>query len=143
MGAGKSTLAALKASEHSAILISEDDWLSQLYAGQVKTVADYKLYSDKLKPVVFELVQQILSSGVSVMLDFPANTQGQRKWLQSISDGINAEHVCYWVDRTDDVCIQQLLKRGNPHTDTIEMFHAMAQYFTEPCDSERLNITSA
>jgi hypothetical protein len=43
------------------------------------------------------------------------------------------------VDRNDEVCIRQLLKRGNSNTDTVEMFHAITQYFTEPSNSENIN----
>ena len=52
MGAGKSTLARKVAEEKGAVLISEDDLLSKLYAGKITSVKDYKYYSDKLKPVV-------------------------------------------------------------------------------------------
>ena len=139
MGAGKSMLAKQKAEEKNAVLISEDDLLSKLYAGKVKSVKDYKHYSDILKPVVCDMAQQILSKGVNVVLDFPANTENQRQWLRNVSDNLNAEHICYIVDRSDEVCIQQLLQRGNPNTDTVEVFHAITKYFTEPSDNERIN----
>jgi len=140
MGAGKSTLAKQKAEEKDAVLISEDDLLAKLYADKVKSVKDYKQYSDILKPVVCDMSQQILSKGVSVVLDFPANTENQRQWLRSLSDTLTAEHICYFVDRTDEICIKQLLQRGNPNTDTVEMFHAMTKYFTEPSDDEHINV---
>ena len=139
MGAGKSTLAKRLAEEKGAVLISEDDLLSKLYAGKIKSVKDYKLYSDKLKPVVIDTVQQILKRGVNVVLDFPANTERQRLWLRNISDEVHSEHTCYFVDRNDEVCIGQLLKRGNPNTDTVEMFRAITKYFTEPSNSEDIN----
>ncbi len=140
MGAGKTTLAAKKVDEMDAVLISEDELLSKLSEGTVTSVRDYKYYSEKLKPVVFNLSQQILSKGINAILDFPANTEHQRQWLRSISDRINAEHICYYVERSDEVCINQLLKRGNPNTDTAEMFNAITQYFTVPSYDESLNI---
>lgn len=140
MGAGKTTLAARKVDEMESVLISEDELLSKLYEGKIKSVSDYKHYSDKLKPVVFNLSQQILRKGINVVLDFPANTERQRQWLRSISDSINAEHICFFVERSDEVCISQLLKRGNPNTDTVEMFYAITQYFAAPSDDENLNI---
>lgn len=140
MGAGKSTLATKLADEKDAILISEDDLLSKLYVDKVKSVKDYKYYSDILKPVICDMSQQILNKGVSVVLDFPANTKSQRQWLRSISDEVHSKHTCYFVDRSDDICIKQILKRGNPHTDTVEIFHAISKYFTEPTNSENINI---
>jgi len=40
IASGKSTLAKSLASVRSAILLSEDHWLPQLYPNQVKTVVD-------------------------------------------------------------------------------------------------------
>ena len=76
---------------------------------------------------------------ITVVLDFPANTESQRLWLRNISDEVHSEHTCYFVDRKDEVCIKQLLKRGNPNTDTVEMFHTITQYFVEPSNSENIN----
>jgi len=92
-----------------------------------------------LKPVVSDTVQQILKRGVNVVLDFPANTESQRLWLRNISDEVHSQHTCYFVDRSDEVCIKQLLTRGNPNTDTVEMFQAITKYFTEPSNSENIN----
>jgi len=41
IASGKSTLAKSLASDCSAILLSEDHWLSQLYPDQVESVLDY------------------------------------------------------------------------------------------------------
>ena len=140
MGAGKTTLAKSKAEEMDGVLISEDELLDKLYEGKVGSVSGYKYYSDKLKPVVVNLSQQILSKGINTVFDFPANTVRQRQWLRSISDSINAEHICFFVERSDEVCISQLLKRGNPNTDTVEMIYAITQYLAAPSDDENLNI---
>ena len=140
MGSGKSRLAEQIAKDENAVLISEDDLLSKLYANKVKSVSDYKQYSDKLKLVVRNVTQQILNKGITVVLDFPANTKNQRLWLRSVSDEINAGHICYFVERTNEVCIRQLLQRGNPNTDTEEMFYAINKYFKEPSEEESINI---
>ena len=143
MGAGKSTLASKIAEDENAVLIGEDNLLSKLYAEKITSVKDYKYYSEKLKPVVSDTVQQIIKRGVNVVLDFPANTESQRQWLRNISDTVNSKHICYFVDRSDEVCIKQLLKRGNPKTDTVEMFQAITKYFVEPTESENINVVKA
>lgn len=143
MGAGKSTLARQLADQPNMVLISEDDWLSKLYPNQIHSLETYQQHSEQIKPLVFELSQQVLQQGASVILDFPANTRSQRQWLRSISDEVNADHQCYWVDRSDEVCIQQLLKRANPNTDTLDMFHAVTRYFMPPEADENINIISA
>ena len=143
MGAGKSTLAREIANQPSTVLISEDDWLSKLFPGQIHSLKDYQRYSQQIKPLISEPAQQLLGQGVSVVLDFPANTKAQRQWLLSISGPIDSEHQCYFVDRPDEVCIEQLLKRANPNTDTVEMFRAVSQHFTRPAASENLNLIPA
>ena len=39
-----------------------------------------------------------------------------------------------------EVCTRQLLQRGNPNTDTEEMFYAINKYFKEPREEESINI---
>ena len=84
MGAGKSTKSKLMASEKNAVLLSEDDWLSSLYPQQISTFDNYLKYSARLKPLVKSHVQNILSTGTNVVMDFPANTVGQRKWFLNL-----------------------------------------------------------
>ena len=75
MGAGKSTRAKLLAAEHNAVRISEDEWLAAHYPGQIQTFDDYLALSQGIKPFIKAHVQQILRSGVHVVMDFPANTK--------------------------------------------------------------------
>lgn len=49
IASGKSTLAKSLASDRSAILLSEDYWLPQLYSDQVKTVLDYVRLSRQIR----------------------------------------------------------------------------------------------
>jgi uridine kinase len=49
MAAGKSTLSQKLATQLKAVLICEDIWLAQLYAGQIDTFDDYLKYSARLK----------------------------------------------------------------------------------------------
>lgn len=140
MGAGKSTLAEELKKEKDGILISEDDMLSNLYPNKISTVEDYKQHADLIKPLVESFAQQMLKKGITVILDFPANTPKQRSWLRGISDQVAADHRCYFIDAPDARCIRQLLNRGNPNTDTEEMFYAMRQFFVAPKDEEAVNL---
>ncbi|MCE2516358.1 MAG: ATP-binding protein [Alphaproteobacteria bacterium] len=140
MGAGKTTLARKMVKEKQGILISEDDLLSTFYPNKISTVHDYKKHSDLIKPVVENLVQQLLEKGLTVILDFPANTRNQRHWLKSISDGVDAPHICFVLDVADDVCLQRVLERAHPHTDTEEMFTAMGLVFVDPKDEEGVTV---
>lgn len=145
MASGKSTKAAELVASKQAILFSEDEWLTQLYPDLISSVADYVNYSGLIKPIVKPLVQSLLSSGQTVVIDFPANTPGQRAWLRSIFWEVNAPHELIYLDSSDDVCLANLAKRRveqteRAATDTEEMFMAMARYFSVPSEDEGFNL---
>lgn len=147
MGAGKSTKARALAQAENTVLISEDAWLAALYPVQIKTPKDYKTYAELLKPPLKELAQSCLQAGVDVVMDFPANTRDQRKWLKSIADDVSAPHQLYVLDVDDETCLTRIAVRAQaePHraqTDTREVFYAMKPYFTFPEDDEGVNVFS-
>ena len=61
IASGKSTLARSLKAEHSAVLLSEDHWLSRLYPAQIKSVADYILHAHRIRDVLGPLVIDMLS----------------------------------------------------------------------------------
>ncbi len=145
MAAGKSTLAKKLAEKHQAILLVEDEWLETLYPEEITSIPDYINYSSRLKEVLIEHIKTILQSGVSVVLDFPANMKNQRLWFRSLIDDSGVEHTLHYVDKSDDVCKQQLKLRsqGKPEGTaftTNEEFDAISQYFQAPKISENFNI---
>ena len=75
IGAGKSTLAAALASQPGALRISEDDWLAALYPGEIHGMDDYVRCAGRLRAVVAPHVRALLDAGLTVVLDFPANTR--------------------------------------------------------------------
>ena len=84
IGAGKSTLARQLASRPATLLISEDHWTSNLFAGDLKTIEDYGRLSARLRAAMGPHVVDILRQGLSVVLDFPANTVKNRDWMRSL-----------------------------------------------------------
>ena len=147
MGAGKSTQAGSLARKSNAVLLSEDEWLASLYPGQILTLPDYVKCSGLLKPQMKALVQSILATGTSVVMDFPANTIAQRDWFRGVFDEVGAPHQMLYLDVPDEVCLQRIALRRQEQpqrakTDTPEMFEAMAQYFTPPTQKEGFNVTT-
>jgi predicted kinase len=84
IAAGKSTLTAELGSVPHTIVISEDEWLSRLYPDEMTTVGDYVRCSARLREAMGPHVTRLLNAGVSVVLDFPANTLANRAWMRSI-----------------------------------------------------------
>ncbi len=143
MGAGKSTRSRVVAVENNAVLISEDDWLSAHYPSQIQTFDDYITYSSLIKPFVKSHVQNLLNTGVNVVMDFPANTVKQRAWFISLCSEVNSQYVLWYLDLTDDQCLSHIAKRRieQPERamfDSETVFHHVTQYFEAPTASEDL-----
>lgn len=86
IASGKSTLASQLAEAPATLLISEDRWLAALYRDEMNSVADYVRCSAKLRTAMTPHLIALLESGLSVVLDFPANTLSLRKWMREIAD---------------------------------------------------------
>lgn len=145
MGAGKSTTAKKIAKDKNAVLLSEDEILEQFYPNQIKTFDDYLTYSNRIKPFIKNHVQNLLRVGTNVVMDFPGNTQKQRKWLSNMTSKINVSHKLIYLNISDETCLQRLKQRNieNPERanfDTLETFNYVNQFFEEPNESEGLNI---
>ncbi len=145
MGAGKSTLARQVASAENAVLISEDEWLQALYPTEIMNFEDYLKYSFRFKIIIKPHVQNILNSGVSVVMDFPANTKGQRAWFKEIYTEYRFNHKLIYIDASDSICLQQIKKRAKEipqraQFDTEDMFYKVTSYFQPPSEQEDFNI---
>ncbi len=145
MAAGKSTLAKQLAKEENAILLIEDEWLKELYPEEIQTIPDYLKYSARLKIVIKKLVMSLLTDGVSVVMDFPANTKGQREWFREIFEQLDVPHTLHFVDKSDEVCKKQLRQRSKnlPESSAFtseKEFDMITKYFQTPLDDENFNM---
>lgn len=141
MGAGKSTLSRKLARDHGALLLSEDEWLAALYPEEVRCFDDYLKYSRRLKPPLRRLVQDLLTQGRSVVMDFPANTVSQRNWLKAIGSDVGAACRLVHVDASDETCLLQLQQRRQARPeragfDTEAVFRHVTAYFESPSVDE-------
>jgi predicted kinase len=145
MAAGKSTLAAALAKDNHAILLIEDDWLSHLYPEEISDIQTYIGYSARLKNILSDHVVSLLSHGLSVVLDFPANTRGQRNWFRTIYERANVSHTLHYIDVSNAICKEQLKQRskdkpeGSAFTSDAE-FDAITKFFQAPSEDEGFNI---
>ena len=145
MAAGKSTLARDLAERHGAVLIVQDEWLDTLFPGEIVDIPAFVDRSKRLRSVLAPHVCGLLSKGLSVVLDFPANTREQRAWFREILTHAHVEHELHFIDAPDDVCKRQLARRsldlpaGTRWTTDAE-FDAITAYFQPPSDEEHFNI---
>jgi predicted kinase len=145
MAAGKSTLARDLADRENAILLVEDQFLDKLFPGEITDIPGYVRCSSRLKSALAPHICALLSKGISVVLDFPANTTRQRAWFREIFERANVEHELHFVDAPDSLCKIQLQERskhrppGSPWTTEAE-FEAITAYFQPPSKDEKFNV---
>ena len=145
MGAGKTTYATTLAATINAVYLSEDELLSTLYPTEIKDFNDYITYSVRIKPMVQQMVSSMVTRGVDVVMDFPANTKRQRAWLLSLVVNTNADHELLYLQVSDEVCLQQIAKRRveqpeRHQFDTEDVFHHVTSFFEEPSPEEGFNL---
>ena len=147
MASGKSTLARQISDKHSSILISEDVMLAELYPNEIINLSTYVQFSERLKSCMKPILIDLLRSGASVVLDFPANTVKQREWLKDIYVQADSQCEFHYLDTSHATCKAQLeervVKEPERHaTDTAEMYDAITKYFETPLSTEGFEIIS-
>ncbi|WP_316180113.1 ATP-binding protein [Bradyrhizobium sp. SZCCHNRI1009] len=144
IAAGKSTLTAALGRRPGTIVITEDDWLARLYPGEQHTLADYVRNSSRLRSVMGPHVVALLRAGVSVVLDFPANTPASRAWMRGLFEAAGAPHQLHHLDVPDEVCKARLRMRNaegrHAFTVTDEEFDLFTSYFVAPTADEGFNV---
>jgi predicted kinase len=144
IASGKSTLAARLAKPKDTVLIIEDAWLAHLYAEEMKTLADYVRCASKLRAIMGPHVSTLLTAGLSVVLDFPANTVQTRNWMRGIFQAANAAHQMHVLLVPDEICVARLQARNDggthPFAVTTEQFFQVSQHVSTPTPEEGFNI---
>jgi predicted kinase len=145
MAAGKSTLARDLAERENAVLLVQDDLLDALFPGEITDIPGFARCASRLRNALAPHVCALLSRGISVVLDFPANTRAQRAWFRAIFERANAAHEVHFIDASDATCKSQLearskdLPAGTPWTTDAE-FEAITAYFQPPSEDEKFNV---
>lgn len=144
IASGKSTLSAKLGNSPGTIIVSEDQWLAALYANELHSVADYVQCSLKLKSAMKPHLVSLLKAGLSVVLDFPANTRTQREWMMSIIKESGARHRLHLLSVSDEVCKDRLRARNKEGTHdfaaTDQQFEVITRYFSAPAPDEGFDI---
>jgi predicted kinase len=144
IAAGKSTLARRLAARPATLLISEDHWTSNLFADDLRTIDDYTRYSARLRAAIGPHIVDILRQGLSIVLDFPANTVRVRSWMRWLIDQSGAAHELHLLDVPDMICKQKLQERnaGGEHPFHVSEaeYDLFTSYFVPPEPGEGFNV---
>ena len=145
IAAGKWTLGRRLAARPTAVLISQDDWMLRLFPeDDAKTIEEEWGRAARLRAAMGPLVVDILRQGVSVVLDFPANTARLRSWMRSLLDQANVAHELHHLDMPDAICRQRLRQRNDdptfPFDVSEEKYDVVTSYFVPPGPEEGFNV---
>ena len=144
IAAGKSTLARLLAARPATLLVAEDHWTSTLFADELKTIDDYARLSARLRAAMAPHIVEILRQGLSVVLDFPANTVASRAWMRSLIAAAGVAHELHLLDVPDAVCRQRLRARneGGEHPFQVSDadYDLFTRHFVPPRPDEGFNV---
>jgi predicted kinase len=145
-GAGKTTLARRLGQMERAVVICEDEWMLRL-APPIENLAQYLAHAARIRLVVAPLCVELLTLGVSVVLDFAGNTVRDRQWVRSIFESAKADHVLHYLPADDDTCRARVRERNVAQPPGIFFGHVtdaqvdeVNRYFTPPGVDERFTV---
>jgi predicted kinase len=128
IAAGKTSLARKLAAEHAAVLICEDEWLVRLEA-EIETFDDFRKHARRLRAAIGPHVVELLRLGMSVVLDFPANTPKDRAWIRSLFEAAGVEHELHVIEATDELCKARLRARNETMPEGLYFGHVPEERF--------------
>ena len=141
-GAGKTTLARELGRTLPAVVFCEDEWICTL-GFEVRSLEDFARASAKCRSLIERLAVELLRQGVSVVFDFFGNTVKSRRWVRSVFEAAQADHVLHVIDATDAECLANIHRRNDEQPTGIywghvtdETFHAVTGHFVLPEPSE-------
>lgn len=142
IGSGKTTYAKRLAAEKNAAFLSIDEQLKHL-GHPIRNTADYEEHYFGMRDVIAKLSLEILSRGVSVVLDF-GGTAGHWNWLKSLADEANADVEIYNLIVPLEVR-RERVKARNSEPDAIfrfsaEEFDSMPTESTTPKEQPGLKV---
>ena len=86
----------------------------------------------------------LLRAGLSVVLDFPANTRASRDWMRTLFEEAGVVHRLHYLDVADDVCRERLRARNaagtHDFTVTDAQFALFTRYFVAPTPDEGFDL---
>ena len=144
IAAGKSTLAARLSQAENTVLLSEDHLLSRLYPDEIKTIDDYVRCAARLREAIGPHVINLLRQGISVVLDFQANTPAARGWMRGLFESAGAKHQLHYLQTTDETCKARLAKRNAAGTHDYQVseaeFELFTRFFVPPAAEEEFTV---
>lgn len=118
--------------------------MSILFPTENETIEDFSRLSARLRAAMGPHVVDILRRGLSVVLDFPANTVTWRRWMRSLIAEANVAHELHVLDVSDAICKARLRKRNesgeHPYRVDDATYDLFMSHFAAPTPDEGFNV---
>jgi predicted kinase len=87
---------------------------------------------------------ELLKGGLTVVLDFPANTPAGRAWMRTLFEEAKCAHKLHYLDVPDEICKARLRQRndGGDHEFNVsdEDFALFTSHFVPPSPDEGFEV---
>jgi predicted kinase len=144
IAAGKSTLSGKLAAQTGGLVLAEDQWLPTLYPAQITSLEDYRRESERFRAAIAPLIVDLLRRGLTIILDFPANTVARRTWMRGLADAAGITATLHFLDVPDDLCRARLHARNAAGTHAYKAsdaeFDQFTAHFVAPAQDEGFQI---
>ena len=118
--------------------------MSHLFPDEARTIDDFARLSARLRDAMGPHIVAVLQLGVSVVLDFPANSVRYRNWMRSLITQANVAHELHLLDVPDAICKQRLRQRNadgeHPYQVSEETYDLFMSHIVPPGPEEGFNI---
>ena len=111
-GSGKTTLARALSADGQAVRFTLDEWMLRLYPGLSFESPGYGPRTEIVKELIWSLAEQVLRSGVDVVLDWNSWSRARRQWAIGRAAAIPAEVILHWIDASIDQAAARAEQRG-------------------------------
>lgn len=143
-GSGKTTLAHTLEKEQSAICFSVDRWMIELY-GHHMSREDFDKKIENIKRLIWEVVEQLVSIGVTVILDYGFWRANERIETARMARSIGGRPIIYFLNVPSATLRERLAIRNKnlpPGTFRITptMLDEFIKKFEPPLASENIEI---
>ncbi|HEY3955715.1 MAG TPA: ATP-binding protein [Streptosporangiaceae bacterium] len=111
-GSGKTTLARALCADGAAVRFTLDERMIRLYPGLPFDSAGYGRQAEIVKDLIWSLAEQVLRSGVDVVLDWNSWSRERRAWAVDRAAKIPAAVILHRLNVTLDQATTQAAQRG-------------------------------
>jgi predicted kinase len=108
---GKTTAARAIEAEQSALRLTPDEWIQQLYGDDVSGEA-LDGARDPLERVLWQLAKRVLVLGVDVILDFGFWSRAEREQFRQQAAGLGARSELHFMDVPEEELLRRLEARN-------------------------------